>query len=57
LARIYKETNRRQAAEEAYRKGLALPADITPEERADFVDRLEKSKKGKKKKSNMQSEF
>ncbi|HZF41208.1 MAG TPA: caspase family protein [Blastocatellia bacterium] len=52
LARIYKESNRRQEAAEAYKKGLALPADLTPEQRADFVDRLEKSKKGKKKKKH-----
>lgn len=50
LAQIYTDLNRLQEAAEAYRKGLALPADITPEQRADLVDRLEKSKKGKKKK-------
>jgi uncharacterized caspase-like protein/tetratricopeptide (TPR) repeat protein len=57
LGRIYEESNRRHEAEKAYKKGLALPADVTPEQRADFVDRLEKSKKGKKKKLKEQNEF
>jgi tetratricopeptide (TPR) repeat protein/uncharacterized caspase-like protein len=54
LGRIYDETNRRKEAAIAYEKGFALPADITPEQRADFVDRFEKSKKGKKKKLKKQ---
>jgi tetratricopeptide (TPR) repeat protein len=57
LSRIYKATDRRQEAENAYKKGLALPADITPEQRADLIDQLEKSKNGKKKKSKKQNEF
>jgi tetratricopeptide (TPR) repeat protein len=51
LGRIYELTNRRELAEKAYRTGLDLPADISPEQRADFIERAEKSsKKGKKKK-------
>ncbi|HEY6401137.1 MAG TPA: hypothetical protein VI479_06995, partial [Blastocatellia bacterium] len=57
LGRIYEASDRRQQAAKAYKKGLALPADITPELRADFVNRLENtSKKGKKKKEKKQDE-
>jgi len=55
LGRIYEESGRREMAAEAYRKGLDLPADITPEQRADFTTWLENSlKKGKKKKGKKQ---
>jgi tetratricopeptide (TPR) repeat protein len=57
LGRIYEATDRRQQAAKAYKKGLALPADITPGLRADFVNRLENtSKKGKKKKGKKEDE-
>ena len=57
LGRIYEESGRRREAAKAYKKGLALPADITPEQRADFVNRLENaSKKVKKKKGKKQDQ-
>jgi tetratricopeptide (TPR) repeat protein len=57
LGRIYEASDRRQQAAKAYKKGLALPADITPDLRADFVNRLENtSKKGKKKKGKKEDE-
>lgn len=50
LGQIYEESKRWALAAAAYEKGLALPADINPEQRAGYMKRLKKiSKKGKKK--------
>jgi len=48
LGQIYDDTKRWGAAAEAYEKGLTLPSDIGPEERADYTKRMKKCrKKGK----------
>ncbi|MEP7337338.1 MAG: tetratricopeptide repeat protein [Acidobacteriota bacterium] len=45
LGQIYEESNRWALAAQAYEKGLALPADINQQQRADFEKRLEKCRK------------
>src|SRR5262245_31517734 len=48
LGQIYDDSKRWKAAAEAYEKGLTLPSDINPEERADYTKRMKKCrKKGK----------
>ena len=48
LGQIYDESKHWRAAAEAYEKGLTLPSDINPEERADYTKRMKKCrKKGK----------
>ena len=48
LGQIYDDSKRWKAATEAYEKGLAIPSDINPEERADYTKRMKKCrKKGK----------
>jgi tetratricopeptide (TPR) repeat protein/uncharacterized caspase-like protein len=49
LGQIYEQTGHRSKAAKAYERGLALPTDISPEQRDDFINRLKKCrKKGKK---------
>lgn len=45
LGQIYDQSDRWALAANAYEKGLALPTDINPEQRADFIKRLEKCRK------------
>ena len=45
LGQIYEQSNNWSLAAAAYEKGLALPADINPEQRADYVKRLDKCRK------------